>query len=86
MHADKCVELRSDCSNEATVWNDKGEPLPGLTGRGERPEWIVPDSFKDGKEHIIFIEMACNGMFGNGPGRPLFSRTMPVETQSSPQT
>lgn len=66
------VELHWDCSNEATVWTAQGEPLQGLTGRGERVEWIVPDSFKDGKEHVVYLEMACNGMFGNGPGRPIF--------------
>jgi alpha-mannosidase len=66
------VELHWDCDNEATVWSENGEPLQGLTGRGERVEWILPKSFKDGKEHMLYIEMACNGMFGNGPGRPIF--------------
>ncbi|KAJ1325200.1 alpha-mannosidase [Microdochium nivale] len=66
------IELHWDCNNEATVWTAEGEPLQGLTGRGERVEWIVPDSFKDGQEHVIYLEMACNGMFGNGPGRPIF--------------
>ncbi|KAH6988090.1 alpha-mannosidase [Ilyonectria sp. MPI-CAGE-AT-0026] len=69
---DTHVELHWDCSNEATVWTAQGEPLQGLTGRGERVEWIVPESFKDGKDHVIYLEMACNGMFGNGPGRPIF--------------
>ncbi|PMD32478.1 glycoside hydrolase family 38 protein [Hyaloscypha variabilis F] len=69
---DTPVELHWDCDNEATVWSEKGEPLQGLTGRGERVEWILPKAFKDGKEHILYIEMACNGMFGNGPGRPIF--------------
>ncbi|OLN89760.1 Alpha-mannosidase 2, partial [Colletotrichum chlorophyti] len=66
------LELHWDCSNEATVWNDQGEPLQGLTGRGERIEWIIPESFKDGDEHTIFIEMACNGIFGNAAGDPIF--------------
>lgn len=42
-------------------------PLQGLTGGGERIEWIIPKPFLDGKEHVIYIEMACNGMFGNAP-------------------
>jgi alpha-mannosidase len=50
------------------VWTAEGKPLQGLTGGGERIEWILPDSFRDGKTHIIFIEMACNGMFGCAPG------------------
>jgi alpha-mannosidase len=66
------VELHWDCNNEATVWTEDGRPLQGLTGRGERIEWIVPRSFKDGGKHLIYIEMACNGMFGKGPGRPIF--------------
>ncbi|KAJ5689862.1 hypothetical protein N7462_004254 [Penicillium macrosclerotiorum] len=68
----KHVEFHWDCNNEATLWTENGRPLQGLTGRGERIEWVIPESFKDGKEHMIFIEMACNGMFGNGPGRPIF--------------
>ncbi|KAK3310574.1 glycoside hydrolase family 38 protein [Chaetomium strumarium] len=50
------------------VWTEHGHPLQGLTGGGERVEWILPDSFRDGEEHTIYIEMACNGMFGNAPG------------------
>lgn len=50
------------------IWTDDGVPLQGLTGGGERTEWILPKSFRDGKEHTFYIEMACNGMFGNAPG------------------
>jgi alpha-mannosidase len=50
------------------VWTADGMPLQGLTGGGERIEWVIPKSFRDGKEHTIYIEMACNGMFGNAPG------------------
>lgn len=42
--------------------------MQGLTGGGEREEWILPDAFRDGKEHTFYIEMACNGMFGNPKG------------------
>jgi alpha-mannosidase len=62
------LELHWDANNEGMVWTDDGKPLQGLTGGGERVEWILPDSFRDGKEHTIYIEMACNGMFGNAPG------------------
>lgn len=50
------------------IWSSKGEPLQGLTGGGEREEWIFPDSFRDGEEHVFYVEMACNGMFGNANG------------------
>jgi alpha-mannosidase len=50
------------------VWTEDGKPLQGLTGNGERVEWIVPQSYRNGKEQTIYIEMACNGMFGNPTG------------------
>ncbi|KAM7206663.1 alpha-mannosidase [Rhypophila sp. PSN 637] len=64
----RLVELHWDAFNEGLVWTEDGKPLQGLTGGGERVEWILPDSFLDGKEHTIYIEMACNKMFGNSPG------------------
>ncbi|KAH6691636.1 glycosyl hydrolase family 38 domain-containing protein [Plectosphaerella plurivora] len=62
------LELHWDANNEGLIWNEQGHPLQGLTGGGERIEWILPKSFRDGKQHTIYIEMACNGMFGNAPG------------------
>ncbi|RYP56547.1 hypothetical protein DL771_011866 [Monosporascus sp. 5C6A] len=58
------LEFHWDSGNEALVWSEDGNPLQGLTGGGERIEWIFPDSFRDGKEHTFYVEMACNGMFG----------------------
>ncbi|KAF2482566.1 putative alpha-mannosidase I [Neohortaea acidophila] len=63
------VELHWDSQGEAMVWTKDGKPLQGLTGRGERTEWILKDEYREvGKEHTIYIEMACNSMFGNAPG------------------
>ncbi|KAJ5594089.1 uncharacterized protein N7459_000297 [Penicillium hispanicum] len=62
------LEFHWDAQNEGLVWTEDGRPLQGLTGGGERIEWIIPDSWRDGKEHTFYIEMACNGMFGNAPG------------------
>lgn len=62
------LEFRWDASNEGMVWSEHGDPLQGLTGNGERVEWIIPEGWRDGKEHLFYIEMACNGMFGNAPG------------------
>ena len=66
----KCehLEFHWDANNEGMVWTHDGKPLQGLTGGGDRTEWILLDSFRDGKEHTFYIEMACNGMFGNAPG------------------
>lgn len=60
--------LEWDANNEGLVWTEDGMPLQGLSGGGERIEWNLPEAFRDGKEHVIYIEMACNGMFGNAPG------------------
>lgn len=62
------LELHWDADNEGLIWTEEGEPLQGLTGGGERVEWVLPKSFRDGKFHTFYIEMACNRMFGNAPG------------------
>ncbi|KAF1819364.1 glycoside hydrolase family 38 protein [Dissoconium aciculare CBS 342.82] len=63
------IELHWDANNEGMVWTSDGKPLQGLTGGGERVEWIIPKEFrKYGETQTIYIEMACNGMFGNAPG------------------
>ncbi|EED12267.1 alpha-mannosidase [Talaromyces stipitatus ATCC 10500] len=62
------LEFHWDAHNEGLIWTENGHPLQGLTGDGERIEWIIPESFRDGKGHVLYIEMACNGMFGNGNG------------------
>ncbi|KAK4936017.1 Glycoside hydrolase, 38 vacuolar alpha mannosidase [Elasticomyces elasticus] len=62
------LEFHWDANNEGMVWTHDGNPLQGLTGGGDRTEWILPESWRDGKEHTFYIEMACNGMFGNAPG------------------
>ncbi|KAL9104493.1 MAG: hypothetical protein Q9163_000586 [Psora crenata] len=62
------LELHWDAGNEGLIWTEDGDPVQGLTGGGERIEWILPDSFRDGSFHTIYIEMACNSMFGNAPG------------------
>lgn len=62
------LEFHWNANNEGLVWTEDGEPLQGLTGGGDREEWILPKAFLDGKEHTFYIEMACNGMFGNPTG------------------
>ncbi|KAL5612396.1 uncharacterized protein BROUX77_002552 [Berkeleyomyces rouxiae] len=62
------LEFHWDAHNEGMVWSEAGVPLQGLTGNNERIEWIMPKTFRDGKPHVFYVEMACNGMFGNAPG------------------
>ncbi|PHH60418.1 hypothetical protein CDD81_1696 [Ophiocordyceps australis] len=78
MMKEELVVLEWDANNEAMVWSHDGMPLQGLTGGDERIEWIIPKAMRDGKEHVIYIEMACNGMFGNAPsGRPSIAPPAP---------
>ncbi|KAF2754139.1 alpha-mannosidase [Pseudovirgaria hyperparasitica] len=62
------LEFHWDAGNEGLIWTESGDVVHGLTGGGERIEWILPKAFRDGGEHTFYIEMACNKMFGNAPG------------------
>ncbi|MCJ1445098.1 MAG: Alpha-mannosidase 2C1 [Stictis urceolatum] len=62
------LEFHWDAQNEGLIYTEKGEVVHGLTGGGERIEWILPEIYRDGKEHLFYIEMACNRMFGNADG------------------
>jgi alpha-mannosidase len=62
------LEFVWDANNEGLIWTEKGDVIHGLTGGGERTEWILPAEYKDGNEHTFYVEMACNSMFGNAPG------------------
>jgi alpha-mannosidase len=62
------LEFHWDSNSEAMIWTEKGEVVHGLTGGGERIEWILPRKWYDGETRVFYVEMACNGMFGNAPG------------------
>ena len=62
------IELHWSSQGEAMIWTEDGKPLQGLSAQA-RTEWILPLEYREeGKEHTIYMEMACNGMFGNGQG------------------
>src|SRR5271169_4700532 len=50
------LEFHWDSNSEAMVWTHDGNTLQGLTGGGERVEWVLPSTFRDGKEHKFYIE------------------------------
>jgi len=54
-----------DSGNEALLYTPKGDPLQAFTG-GERNDFILPQEWTDGEEHLFYMEMSCNGMFGLG--------------------
>lgn len=56
MRNNKRIEFHWDANNEGLVWTEDGRPLQGLTGGGERTEWIIPDGWRDGQEHMFYIE------------------------------
>ncbi|KAK3208721.1 hypothetical protein GRF29_77g1744205 [Pseudopithomyces chartarum] len=62
------LEFMWDADCEGMIWTEHGDVVHGLTGGGERTEWILPKEFRDGEWHTFYIEVACNGMFGNGNG------------------
>lgn len=62
------LELHWDADCEGLIWTHDGKPVQGLTGYGERTEWILPDQLRHGKRHLIYIELACNDMFGQNRG------------------
>lgn len=52
------LEFVWDANNEGMIWTTEGDVVHGLTGGGERTQWILPDEFRDGKEHVFYVEMA----------------------------
>ena len=69
---DQEVHLLWDSTSEACVWDMKGQPLQGLTGSGNswvsgsiRPEYRLVKKLMGEKKLRVYIEVACNGLFGN---------------------
>ena len=61
------IDFDWDCSNEGLIYDSKGMPLQAFTG-GERNLFILPEKFKKAGKQLFYLEIACNGMFGNGDG------------------
>lgn len=58
------LEFHWESGCEAMVWTADGNPLQGLSPNN-RTEWVIPSEYsKPDKKHTIYIEMACNQMFG----------------------
>ncbi|KAJ1960607.1 Glycoside hydrolase, 38 vacuolar alpha mannosidase [Dipsacomyces acuminosporus] len=68
----KQVRLLFDSNNEGMIWTDDGQPLQGLTGGGggtRHVDFIVTNKARakaSEPPRILYIETACNGLFGNG--------------------
>ncbi|KAL5009992.1 hypothetical protein ScPMuIL_012297 [Solemya velum] len=62
------VRLVWNSDSEAMVWLD-GQPVQGLSGENKRHDYIL--SYKQPEDNLsykLYIEMACNGLFGAGNG------------------
>jgi hypothetical protein len=74
-----------DSGCEAALYDAHGRLIQGLTGGdGHDKRHAVPlHDAKAGEPTVVFIEMACNGMFGNGNGMiapPVSDRTFALKT------
>uniref|UniRef100_A0A7N8Y6H6 Alpha-mannosidase 2C1 n=1 Tax=Mastacembelus armatus TaxID=205130 RepID=A0A7N8Y6H6_9TELE len=65
----KEVHLLWESDGEAMVWRD-GQPVQGLTKDGEKTSYVLSDCLRDEDPHrvMLYVEMACNGLFGAGQG------------------
>ncbi|KAJ1181489.1 hypothetical protein NDU88_006696 [Pleurodeles waltl] len=65
----KEVHLLWESDGEGLVWRD-GLPVQGLAKDGEKVSYILTDCLKEEEPRSItvYIEMACNGLFGAGKG------------------
>lgn len=76
------VLLRWEAGCEAMVWSAGGVPLQGLSEQ-DRSEHVLTEAAEPGAETLLYIELACNAMFGNGPhliGPPDAARTFRLAT------
>ncbi|OBA24235.1 hypothetical protein METBIDRAFT_30558 [Metschnikowia bicuspidata var. bicuspidata NRRL YB-4993] len=61
------IDFDWDCSNEGLIYDSHGTPLQAFTG-GERTLFRLPKEFWKTEKQLFYLEIACNGMFGNGDG------------------
>lgn len=63
---EEVIEIEWDSSSEAFIYDSKGFPLQAFTGGGERNLFTIPKEYRKTGSQRFYIEVACNGMFGNG--------------------
>ncbi|GAX76602.1 hypothetical protein CEUSTIGMA_g4048.t1 [Chlamydomonas eustigma] len=64
--SDTPLLLSWDSGSEAMVWTEDGEPQQGITDN--RNEYMLSSHVQPGQNFTLYIEMACNGMFGTTDG------------------
>lgn len=61
----EAIEIEWDSSSEACIYDSKGKSLQAFTG-GDRNLFRFSKEFLKTGSQKFYIEVACNGMFGNG--------------------
>lgn len=61
------IHFEFNCDCEGLIYTRKGTPLQAFSG-GERSYFILTDDLKVPGKQRFYLEIACNGMFGNGDG------------------
>lgn len=61
------IDFDWDCSNEGLIYTTDGAPLQAFTG-GDRTLFKLPKLLRRKGPQRFYLEIACNGMFGNGDG------------------
>jgi len=78
----KPVALLFDFGGEAMVWSESGVALQGMNGQSgddRRDEFVAIESARAGQQVTLYLELACNELFGNskwnvGPCEPDVTR------------
>ena len=63
-HEDSIILFNWNSNSEALIFTESGSPILAFS-KEERQEWQIPEEYCDGNFHTFYVELACNGMFGN---------------------
>ncbi len=55
-----------DSGSEAMIYSEDGQPQQGVTD--QRNEFQLSATIEPGRAFVVYVEMACNGMFGTTEG------------------
>ncbi|KAJ1676005.1 Glycoside hydrolase, 38 vacuolar alpha mannosidase [Spiromyces aspiralis] len=63
------IQFHFDAGCEGMIWTEDGRVEQGLTGGGMHVDYLLtPKSSANEPERRFYIEIACNGLFGNALG------------------
>lgn len=65
LEKDNVIHFEFNCDCEGLIYTEKGVPLQAFSG-GERQFFILTENLKKAGNQRFYLEIACNGMFGNG--------------------